>query len=40
MENELDIVDGSIRLDGEYDFILYQDFLDDPQVLIKKLQKK
>ena len=21
MENELDIVDGSIRLDGEYDFI-------------------
>ena len=29
-----------VMIDGEYDFILYQDFLDDPQVLIKKLQKK
>ena len=37
---ELGYVGSTLKINGEEILILYQDFLDDPQVLIKKLQKK
>ena len=36
---ELGYVGFTLKINGEEILILYQDFLDDPQVLIKKLQK-